>query len=173
MRVLCPPHRARPGGGDATISRPVLEEEIAAIARISGCVRLYSTDRGQDAVVEIAERLGMKVIVGIWLGPDSPGSRADFERGVAVGQRPSPNRAHAGAGQRGAVAAELSDDQLLAYVAEARARTRLPLSVADVPTTWLLHPRIAKAIDVLTVHVFPYWHAARPSGETAIGSSAR
>src|ERR1700760_939185 len=44
-----------------------IAEDLAQLARITDCIRTYSTDNGLDQIPEIAARTGLKVIQGIWL----------------------------------------------------------------------------------------------------------
>lgn len=47
-----------------------IEQDLARLARISGCVRIYSVDNGLDKVPELAAKAGLKVILGVWIGRD-------------------------------------------------------------------------------------------------------
>src|SRR5262249_30370667 len=64
-----------------------IEDDLARLARISGCVRTYSTDFGLDRVAEIAGRHGMQVIQGAWIGWDPERNRSDVDTAVAVVKR--------------------------------------------------------------------------------------
>jgi len=44
-----------------------IAEDLAQLAKITDCIRTYSTDNGLDQIPEIAARVGLKVIQGIWL----------------------------------------------------------------------------------------------------------
>src|SRR5262245_34787644 len=57
-----------------------IDDDLARLSRVTDCVRTYSTRNGLDRVAEIAERHGVKVIQGIWLG----GERAPMERDIAL-----------------------------------------------------------------------------------------
>ena len=72
MHVLCAVPR-RPDArsiANAHVEAAQIEEDLAKLARLTGCVRTYSTDTGLDQVPAIAQRLGMKVLQGLWLGGD-------------------------------------------------------------------------------------------------------
>ena len=64
------------------ISAQQIEEDLTKLARISGCVRTYSVDYGLDQIAEIAGRLGLKVIQGLWLS--SLPERNNFQIDTAV-----------------------------------------------------------------------------------------
>src|ERR1700740_1109750 len=47
-----------------------IEQDLTRLAKITDCVRTYSIENGLDQVPEIAQKVGLKVIQGIWLGSD-------------------------------------------------------------------------------------------------------
>src|SRR6478672_11434004 len=52
------------------VSREQIAEDLAQLAKIADCVRTYATDLGLDQIPELAAKVGLKVIQGIWLGGD-------------------------------------------------------------------------------------------------------
>src|SRR5262245_4575889 len=45
-----------------------IEEDLRRLAAVTNCVRTYSVHQGLDQVAPIAQRLGLKVMQGLWLG---------------------------------------------------------------------------------------------------------
>ena len=45
-----------------------IEEDLARLKTETDCVRTYAVDQGLDQVVPIAENLGLKVLLGLWIG---------------------------------------------------------------------------------------------------------
>src|SRR3984885_13586760 len=45
-----------------------IAQDLAQLAKISDCVRTYSIENGLDQVPAQASKVGLKVILGIWLG---------------------------------------------------------------------------------------------------------
>ena len=52
------------------ISPEHIAEDLAEIAEIFECVRIYSVDNGLDKVPELAAKVGLKVLLGVWIGPN-------------------------------------------------------------------------------------------------------
>ncbi|HEY1588256.1 MAG TPA: glycoside hydrolase family 17, partial [Rhodanobacter sp.] len=52
---------------DAFIGPERIDEDLRALSQRFDCVRTYSQGQGLSAVPEIANRYGMKVLLGIWL----------------------------------------------------------------------------------------------------------
>src|SRR5215813_1446063 len=47
-----------------------IEQDLTRLAPLTNCVRTYAVHLGLDQVVPLAQRDGLKVLLGIWLGPD-------------------------------------------------------------------------------------------------------
>lgn len=162
-------------GPKQPIPSAVIERELAALAGISGCVRTYSTDDGQDVVVQVAARLGLKVLLGAWLSRDPARNRGEIERAIALANaHPDTIRAVI-LGNEVLLRREMSAGALADVIAEARTRTRVPVTTAEIWSFWLRHPDLAAQVDLLTVHVLPYWdgeHAASIEETLAFSAEA-
>src|SRR5262252_4729295 len=64
-----------------------IEEDLVKLARLTGCVRTYATDNGLDQVPAIAQRLGLKVLQGLWLDRDRQKNRNQIDTAVALAKR--------------------------------------------------------------------------------------
>src|SRR6202047_3179755 len=62
-----------------------IAQDLARLAKISDCVRTYSIENGLDQVPELAAKVGLKVIQGIWLGSN----RLKNLTQISTGVRPS------------------------------------------------------------------------------------
>jgi exo-beta-1,3-glucanase (GH17 family) len=57
-----------PLNSTAIIPASQIAADMAQLAQITKCVRTYSIDNGLDQVPELAGKVGLKVIQGVWLG---------------------------------------------------------------------------------------------------------
>ena len=69
------------------VSARDIEEDLAKLARLTDCVRTYSTENGLDQVPAAAKRLGLKVIQGLWLGSDRKKNRVRIDATVALAKQ--------------------------------------------------------------------------------------
>ena len=53
---------------DLIVSPEQIQEDLIELAKISQCVRTYSVDNGLDKVPELASKVGLKVLLGVWIG---------------------------------------------------------------------------------------------------------
>ena len=52
------------------VSPQQIAEDLGELAKITKCIRTYSIDNGLDKVPELASRVGLKVLLGVWIGRD-------------------------------------------------------------------------------------------------------
>jgi exo-beta-1,3-glucanase (GH17 family) len=144
-----------------------IDADLARLAPLTECVRTYSTELGLDQVAGIAERRGMKIIQGVWLGRERARNRAEIETAVALAQRyPDTVRALV-AGNEVLLRGELSAGDLLALIREIRSRVAVPVTYADVWEFWLRNRAVADAVDFVTIHILPYWEDIPVAAEGA------
>ena len=134
-----------------------IERDLTQLARMTGCVRTYSTDYGLDQVAGIAARHGLKVIQGLWLSGHPDKNRDQVETAVALAKRyPDTIRAVV-VGNEVLLRGEMSGGDLAATIRAVKARVSVPVTYADVWEFWLRNPDVAAAADFITIHILPYW----------------
>ena len=139
------------------VSYQQVEEDLTHIKKITNCVRTYASDMGGDHVPVIASKLGMKVLLGIWINkkPEDNKKQVDqalehakkypeIVRGIIVGNEVLLRRDQNGA-------------ELAAIIKDVKSRTHHPVTYADVWEFWLKNPELSKIVDFITIHTLPYW----------------
>jgi exo-beta-1,3-glucanase (GH17 family) len=140
------------------VAPALIEADLRQLATITGCVRTYGLDHGLDAVPAIARRLGLRVVLGAWIGRDAAANDEQLERALALA------RAHADVvdllvvGNEVLLRRELAPQALAALLARARRESPVPVAYADVWEFWLRHAEVLRPhVDRAAVHVLPYW----------------
>jgi exo-beta-1,3-glucanase (GH17 family) len=163
------PFRDRQTPFDRTlrIDAAQIDDDLARLAPLTECVRTYSTEFGFDQVAGIAERHGLKVIQGVWLGRERARNRVEIETAIALAQRyPGTVRALV-AGNEVLLRGELSAGDLSALIREIKGRVAVPVTYADVWEFWLRNRAVADAVDFVTIHILPYWEDIPVAAEDA------
>lgn len=161
-RLYCVSYAPFRGGqspldANTRISARQIEEDLAQLARRSGCVRTYSVDYGLDQIAEIAGRYGLKVIQGLWLSSRPEKNRFQVETAVALANR-FPNVIQSVViGNEVLLRGEMSAVDLANTVRAVKARVKVPVTYADVWEFWLRNRELAGAVDFITIHILPYW----------------
>src|SRR5579871_1516160 len=66
------------------VSAEQISEDLAEIAKISDCVRTYSTENGLDQIPAIAAKVGLKVFQGIWLSSNRQKNLSQISTGIRL-----------------------------------------------------------------------------------------
>jgi len=115
-----------------------IEEDLTKLAGLTDCVRTYSTENGLDQVPEIARRVGLKVIQGLWLGRDREKNRIRIDAAVALAKRYRDVITAIVVGNEVLLRGELSAADIGAILREVKTATSMPVTYADV---WEFLPR--------------------------------
>ncbi len=139
------------------ISAAQIEEDLSQLARLTDCVRVYSTDQGLEQVPAIAAKHGLKVLQGLWLSNDPQKNRVQIEAAIALANRyPDTIRAVV-VGNEVLLRGDLSAIDLASTIRAVKARVHVPVTYADVWEFWLRNRDVAAAVDFITIHILPYW----------------
>jgi exo-beta-1,3-glucanase (GH17 family) len=134
-----------------------IEGDLRRLKSLTSCVRTYSAMGPPARVVPLAEKEGLGVLQGIWLGRNRAENRREIEAGLRLArQHPDVVQAFI-VGNEVLLRGELPASQIKAYAEEVRERSGLPVTYADVWEFWLKAPEIASSVDFVTIHVLPYW----------------
>jgi glucan 1,3-beta-glucosidase len=139
------------------IPRQQIEEDLRALSAITNCVRTYSTDKGLDMVPEIAHELGLKVLLGAWIGYVSKNNTLELERAIMLASAwPDAVQAII-VGNEVLLRRERTAAEMRAMLDSVRAKSPVPVTYADVWEFWLKNPELAAHVDFITVHILPFW----------------
>jgi glucan 1,3-beta-glucosidase len=134
-----------------------IEEDLGRLRGLTGCVRTYSIEHGVDQVPAIAQRLGMKVMQGIWLSPEGARNRRQVETAIELAKRYPDTITAVIVGNEVLLRGDLSPTDLAGFIREVKAAVACPVTYADVWEFWSRYPEIAGAVDFVTIHLLPYW----------------
>ena len=141
----------------ASVSAAQIEADLRILKTRTHCVRIYGTTQGLDLVPAAAAKLGMRVNLGVWLSRDTKLNELQLKRGLELAHQYKDIVNHLVVGNEVLLRREMTADALAKILDEARLRSPVPVTYADVWEFWLRHEQLAKHVDVVTVHILPYW----------------
>jgi glucan 1,3-beta-glucosidase len=150
-----PSHDGHALGDDET--RRLVGVDLKVLAQRFACVRTYSVSEGLDTVPKVARELGLKVIMGLWIGSDAKNNDKEIEHGIALANQYSDVVTAVVVGNEVLLRRELSGTQLRSLIERVRAGTQVPVTYADVWEFWLRNAQLAEVTNFVTVHILPYW----------------
>ena len=134
-----------------------IEQDLAQLSKVTDCVRTYSVDFGLDRVPEIAQRHGLKVLLGLWVSSHTDRTQYQISVGVALANRfPDVVRAVI-IGNEALLRGEVSPAMLAETIRGVKARVKMPVTYADVWEFWLRYRELGGVVDFITIHILPYW----------------
>jgi exo-beta-1,3-glucanase (GH17 family) len=134
-----------------------VEEDIRLIAPSVRAIRTYASIEGQYEVAELAQRHGLRVWKGAWLGTDRRGNVREIERLVQTANRFPETIERVVVGNEVLLRRDLGPQELIAHIRDVRARVPQPVTYADVWEFWEQFPEVAEHVDIVTIHILPYW----------------
>jgi len=156
-----------PHNPDLIVSPEQIAEDLGDLAKISKCIRTYSIDNGLDKVPELASRVGLKVLLGVWIGRD----RA--KNALLINTAISLTKDHPGTvtaiivGSEVLLRGEMTVSDLQEIIRSVKPRVNIPVTYADVPEFWLRYREVGADVDFVTIHLLPYWEDVPPRAEDA------
>lgn len=120
-------------------------------------VRSFSCIEGNEFVPKIARELGMKTLVGAWLGDDIEKNEKEIEALIQLAKDGFVDIA--AVGNEVMYRKDLSEDELLAFIHKVRKEipAHIPVGYVDAYYEFTIKPRITEACDVILTNCYPYW----------------
>jgi exo-beta-1,3-glucanase (GH17 family) len=120
-------------------------------------IRTYSALEGDYDIAELAGQAGLKLWLGIWLSPDPARNAAEIARAVQLAHDHPAVIDRVIVGNEVLLRRDLPEAALIAAIDTVRAQVAQPVTYADVWEFWEKHPAVARHVDIVTVHMLPYW----------------
>ena len=149
------------------VSPEQIAEDLGELAKVTKCIRTYSIDNGLDKVPELASRVGLKVLLGVWIGRDRAKNVLLINHTVALANDNPGVVTSVIVGSEVLLRGEMTVSDLREFIRSAKARVHVPVTYADVWEFWLRYREMAPDVDFVTVHMLPYWEDVPPRAEEA------
>jgi exo-beta-1,3-glucanase (GH17 family) len=150
------------------ISKSQIDADLKRIASRSNCVRIYSVGQGLDYVPFAAQQLGLKVLLGAWIGWTAADNDKEIQLATALANQFPETVTGLIIGNEVLLRGEQTEEAMIAYLARAKQLTKTPVTYADVWEFWLKHGRLEQSVDFITIHLLPYWENNPQSVEQSI-----
>jgi exo-beta-1,3-glucanase (GH17 family) len=163
-----------PFRGDQTPHDPTLivspeqiAEDLGELAKVSKCIRTYSIDNGLDKVPELASRVGLKVLLGVWIGRDRAKNALLINTAVSLVKDHPGVVAALIVGSEVLLRGDMTVGDLRDTIRSVKPRVNVPVTYADVWEFWLRYREVGEDVDFVTAHFLPYWEDVPPRAEDA------
>jgi exo-beta-1,3-glucanase (GH17 family) len=138
------------------ISREQVERRMLILKPSIKWVRSFSCCQGNDLIPIIAKEMGLKTLVGAWLGDDLEKNELEIASLIRIAKQGLVDIA--AVGNEVMYRKDLSEEQLLDYIARVKkALPDIPVGYVDAYYEFEDHPAITKICDVILANCYPFW----------------
>ncbi|MBT8143794.1 MAG: glycosyl hydrolase [Gammaproteobacteria bacterium] len=133
-----------------------IRDRLSIIAPYVSWIRSFSCTEGNELIPAIAHEMGLKTLVGAWIGDDPEKNELEMNGLIELaGQGHVDIMA---VGNEVLLREEQSDDELIGYIERARSAVpNVPVGYVDAYFLFVDHPRVTEACDVLLANCYPFW----------------
>ncbi|MCC7428746.1 MAG: glycoside hydrolase [Alphaproteobacteria bacterium] len=149
-----------------------VEQDIRTIAPYVQAIRTYASIEGAYDAAEIAGRHGLAVFKGGWLGSDRAANEREMARLIESANRHPETVHRVIVGNEVLLRRDLPVEELIRQIERVKAAVRQPVTYADVWEFWEQFPEVARHVDIVTIHILPYWED-HPTGVAAAMAHVR
>jgi len=163
------PYRSGQSPFGSPFTRAQLEEDMAVAAKYFTRIRTYSNTHQFAPVPELAQKHGLKVILGAWIGASLKDNEKEIAGLIEAANAYPDTVERVVVGNEVLLRRETTPELLIDYIRRVKAAIKQPVTYADVWEYWLLYPQVAREVDSITIHVLPYWENTPTPLDRTIG----
>jgi glucan 1,3-beta-glucosidase len=146
-----------------TITKAQVERRIKILKPHSKWVRSFSCIEGNEHIPRIANKNGMKTLVGAWLSDDLEKNEEEIEGLITLANQGCVDIA--AVGNEVLYRNDLSLEQLIEYMKRVKkALPNIPIGYVDAYYEFSLHPELVEHSDVILSNCYPYWEGCDIDG---------
>ncbi len=150
----------RPGQSPLTRTFPTPQQIEQDLQRLQGkvqAVRTYSAGENLETVPQRAGKYGLKVWHGAWLNDNDKENLEQINLLINHANKYPDTIERVIVGNEVLLRKDLTANQLRGYIRQVKQRVKQPVTYADVWEFWLRNPQLADEVDIITIHLLPYW----------------
>lgn len=133
-----------------------IRRRLAIIKPYVRWVRSFSCTDGNELIPEIAKEMGIKTLVGAWLGDDQEKNKKEIDNLISLANRGLVDIA--AVGNEVMYREELTESELLEYIQEVKeAIPGTPVGYVDAYYEFENRPAITEICDVILTNCYPFW----------------
>ena len=119
-------------------------------------VRTFSCTEGNEIIARVAHEMGIKTLVGAWLGDDLDKNEGEIEGLVSLCAEGVVDVA--AVGNEVLYREDLTVDVLIEYIKRVKSQvTNVPVGYVDAYYEFTDHPEVAEVCDIILANCYPYW----------------
>ena len=120
-------------------------------------IRSFSCTEGNERIPKIAKEMGMKTLVGAWLGDDYEINKKEINNLIELAKQGYVDVA--AVGNEVMYRGDLTEEELLEYIYDAKKKipNTIPVGYVDAYYEFSERPAITDACDIILANCYPFW----------------
>ena len=157
MHGLCSsPYEEGQKPGDQ-LSEEQIRRRLEIMKPYTKWIRSFSCTEGNEMIPKIAKEMGMKTLVGAWLGDDPEINQKEVKGLIDLANQGYVDIA--AVGNEVMYRGDLQEDELLGFINKAKDQIpkSIPVGCVDAYYEFTERPAITEACDVILANCYPFW----------------
>jgi len=134
-----------------------IEEDLRLLAQKTHTIRTYASGESMTYIPALAQKYGLKMIQGAWLGYVEADNRKEIEELIKAANTYPDVIKRVIVGNEILLRGEMEPEKLIDFIREVKRSVKQPVSYADVWSMYMKYPELIKEVDFITIHILPYW----------------
>ncbi len=138
------------------ITKAQVERRMNILEPYIHWIRSFSCTEGNEHIPVVAKEMGIKTLVGAWLGDDLDKNEEEIESLIQLAKEGYVDIA--AVGNEVLYRKDLTEEQLLEYIYRVKeALPHIPVGYVDAYYEFTLKPELSAACDIILANCYPYW----------------
>jgi exo-beta-1,3-glucanase (GH17 family)/cellulose synthase/poly-beta-1,6-N-acetylglucosamine synthase-like glycosyltransferase len=133
-----------------------MRQDLEQMNKLTDSIRIYTVEGTQADIPRLAEELGLRVTLGIWISPDLERNEREIATAIELANT-SRSVVRVVVGNEALFREEVTPEALIQYLDRVRAAVKVPVTTSEQWHIWKEHPELAKHVDLIAAHILPYW----------------
>jgi len=134
-----------------------MEDDLSLLANETHTIRTYASGEAMVHIPGLAQKYGLKMIQGAWLGYMDEDNRKEIEELIKAANAYPDVIKRVIVGNEVLLRGEMEPPRLIEYIRAVKRAVKQPVSYADVWSMYMKYPELIKEVDFITIHILPYW----------------
>lgn len=143
-------------GPGHVISEDQIRRRMKILKPHTQWIRSFSCTEGNELIPKVAKEMGIKTLVGAWLGSDTEKNEEEIKNLIELSEKGLVDIA--AVGNEVLYRGDLNEEELLTYIASVKEKLNgVPVGYVDAYYEFVQRPAISELCDVILCNCYPYW----------------
>ena len=134
-----------------------LSQDMSLISVLTQSIRTYGTNSTLEKIPALSQKAGVDCYPGAWISQFTCENEKQTDNLIKISKLALTNVKGLNVGCEVLLRNDITEQELIGYINKVKSQTSLPVSTSEIWNTWLEHPNLAAAVDVIYVHIYPFW----------------